>query len=326
MSGHAPLVIAGWLAAVLTACGQQAFRNPVNDGPDPWMLWHQGSYYLTTTQGNCIRMWKASTVAGLKTAKPVVVWKDTDPSRNKGIWAPEFHFIGGRWYLYYTAMNAKGDDESHRMHVLQSAGRDPLGPYQYKARLFDPEKDHYAIDGSVFRKPSDNTWYFLWCSHPGHVLSISRMKSPWELTGKSVVIPAAGFGCSEVREGPVVLHRNGHLFLTYSACDTGKPDYKIGMLIAGEKADLLDPRSWIQHPTPVFERNDGAGVFGPGHHGFFQSPDGREDWIVYHAKTTSAYTYKGRTTRVQKFTWSEEGLPVFGKPLPLTEEITEPGS
>jgi GH43 family beta-xylosidase len=144
------------------------------------------------------------------------------------------------------------------------------------------------------------------------------------LTGKSVVIPASGFGCEEVREGPVVLHRNGHFFLTYSACDTGKPDYKLGMLIAGEMADLLDPASWNQHPRPVFERNDAAGVFGPGHHGFFRSPDGKEDWIVYHGKTTSKYTYQGRSTRVQKFTWTPDGLPDFGKPLPLDAEIREP--
>lgn len=300
------------------------FLNPINPGPDPWMLWHEGNYYLTTTQGSCIRIWKSPTVGGLKTAKPVEVWRDKNPERSHGVWAPEFHLIGGRWYLYYTAMNRNGDDESHRMHVLQSAGKDPLGPYTYKGRLFNPGNDAYAIDGSVFKKPSDNSWYFMWASHPGHVLTISKMKSPWELTGKSVVIPAAGFGCAEVREGPVVFHRNGHFFLTYSACDTGKPDYKIGMLIAGEKADLLDPASWNQYPTPVFERNDAAGVFGPGHHGFFKSPDGKEDWIVYHGKTTSEYTYRGRGTRVQKFTWTADGLPDFGKPLSLDTKIPEP--
>jgi GH43 family beta-xylosidase len=302
----------------------ESFRNPINSGPDPWMLWHEGNYYLTTTQGDCIRMWKSPSVGGLKSAKPVVVWRDDDPARSRGIWAPEFHLIGGSWYLYYTAMNRDGKDASHRMHVLKSKGGNPLGPYEYKGRLFDPANDNYAIDGSVFHKPSDNTWYFLWASHPGHVLTISKMKSPWELTGKAVVIPASGFGCSEVREGPVVLHRNGHFFLTYSACDTGKPDYKLGMLIAGEKADLLDPASWNQHPVPVFERNDAAGVYGPGHHGFFQSPDGKEDWIVYHGKTTKEFTYKGRTTRVQKFSWTTEGLPDFGKPLPLETEIKEP--
>jgi GH43 family beta-xylosidase len=235
-------------------------------------------------------MWKAPTLEGLKTARGVTVWKDDDPTRSHGVWAPEFHFIDGRWYLYYTAMAATKVDTTHRMHVLESAGTDPLGPYTYKGRIFDKTNDQYAIDGSVFQNPGDGKWYFLWAAHPGHVINIARMENPWTLATPGVVIPASGFGHEEVREAPVVLKRNGKLFLVYSAADTGKPDYKLGMLIADEKADVLNPASWKQHSTPAFERNDEAGVFGPGHNGFFQSPDGKEDWIVYHAKTTSKYT------------------------------------
>jgi GH43 family beta-xylosidase len=98
----------------------------------------------------------------------------------------------------------------------------------------------------------------------------------------------------------------------------------LGMLSASTNADLLNPASWKQYPEPVFTRNDAAGVFGPGHNGFFKSPDGAEDWIVYHAKTTSAYTYRGRTTRAQKFTWNADGTPDFGKPLPLSAILDEP--
>jgi hypothetical protein len=67
------------------------FTNPLNAGADPWMLYYEGNYYLTTTQGSCIRMWKAPTLEGLKTAKGVTVWKDDDPTRSHGVWAPEFH-------------------------------------------------------------------------------------------------------------------------------------------------------------------------------------------------------------------------------------------
>ncbi|MGN6387717.1 MAG: family 43 glycosylhydrolase, partial [Verrucomicrobiota bacterium] len=93
-----------------------------------------------------------------------------------------------------------------------------------------------------------------------------------------------------------------------------------------DDSDVMDPKSWVQYPTPVFERNDGAGVSGPGHHGFFQSPDGTEDWIIYHGKTSSAYTYAGRTTRTQKFTWDKNGIPQFGKPLPLSAILPEPSN
>lgn len=307
-----------------TALGAGTFTNPINPGPDPWMQYFEGNYYLTTTQGDCIRMWKNPTVAGLKTAPAVTVWRDRDPSRSNGIWAPEFHYITNRWYLYYTAMAANRVDTTHRMHVLEGEGEDPLGPYHYKARLFDPANDFYAIDGSVFQHPGNGSWFFLWAAHPGHRIRIARMATPWTLAGPSVQLEASGFGCDEVREGPVVLRRNGKLFLTYSTCDTGKPDYKIGMLITDESADVMNPASWVQYPRPVFERNDAAGVFGPGHHGFFRSPDGREDWLVYHGKTSSNYTYSGRSTRVQRFTWNPDGTPNFGKPLPLETVLTEP--
>jgi GH43 family beta-xylosidase len=299
------------------------FRNPINPSADPWMEFFNGNYYLTTTQGDAIRMWKAPTLAGLKTVQPVTVWKDADPTRSRGMWAPEFHLISNRWYLYYTATSSDNRDDNHRMHVLESGGTDPLGPYDYKGRLINPTNDQYAIDGSVFQKP-DGTWYFLWAARPGHLINIARMANPWTLSGNGVVIPASGFGCAEVREGPVILKRGGKLFLIYSACDTGKPDYKLGMLIADESADVMNPASWRQYPRPVFERSDANGVFGPGHNGFFRSPDGTEDWIVYHAKTSSAYTYRGRTTRVQKFSWNPDGTPNFGVPLPLDLELDEP--
>src|SRR5690606_25962663 len=56
---------------------------------------------------------------------------------------------------------------------------------------------------------------------------------------------------------------------------------------------------------------------GPGHHSFFQSPDGTEDWIIYHAKTTAEYTYTDRTTRAQRISWNEDGSPDLGTPLAL---------
>jgi len=328
-SPHALLrfFLAGLVFVCLTAGAALApgqFQNPINAGPDPYLDYFEGNYYLTTTQGDCIRMWKSPTVGGLKTATPVVIWRDAAPSRSRGIWAPEFHFITNHWYVYYTATSSDGKDENHRMHVLESAGTNPLGPYAYKGRLVNPVNDHYAIDGTVFQNPGDGRWYFVWAAHPGHVLTIARLANPWTLEGICTVIPAAGFGCSEVREGPQELSHGDRLFLFYSACDTGKPDYKLGLLMAGTNADLLNPASWEQYPQPVFEHNDDAGVYGPGHNGFFRSPDGTEDWIVYHAKTSPLYTYKGRTTRVQKFTWDAGGLPNLGQPLSLSAVLDEP--
>lgn len=54
---------------------------------------------------------------------------------------------------------------------------------------------------------------------------------------------------------------------------------------------------------------------GSGHHSFFKSPDGTQDWIAYHGKNTSTYTYSFRTTRAQKIDWNADGTPNLGSPL-----------
>jgi len=148
-------------AALPAATAQPAattFFNPLNshDGPDPWLQYYDGNYYLTTTQTSAIRMWKSPTLAGLATAKPAAIWVDSTPSRCCNMWAPEFHLLDGpdgqRWYLYYSA-GTDGTLDNQRTHVLESSGTDPLGPYTYKGRIYDATHDVWAIDGSILKMP-----------------------------------------------------------------------------------------------------------------------------------------------------------------------------
>lgn len=308
------------------------FRNPIKrHGADPWLVFYDGWYYFSATEGASIRMRRARRIVELKDAPDETVWADTTPGRSREMWAQEFFLLPSangspRWYLYYTASDGIAD-ANHRLFVCESAGLDPRGPYTFKTQLLTDAADEcYAIDGSVLKQP-DSTLFLFWCGRPspaGQGIYVSRMENPWTLSGERVYLPADGFGCDEVREGPVTLQRNGRVFLIYSACDTGKPDYKLAMLSAEAGADLLNPNAWTQYPAPVFTRQDHLGVYGPGHCFFFQSPDGAEDWIVYHAKTTSDYTYKERSARAQRFTWTAAGDPDFGTPLGLDADIPVP--
>ena len=301
------------VVAAMTTCRTAAaeksgiFHNPVNASADPWMTWSDGFYYLTTTQGNAVKLWKAASVADLKDAKPVTLWEG-----GKGVWAAEIHPFatpkGKRWFCYFTKTD--GPDENHRMFVIQSKTEDITGPYEDPVKInTDPKDEFYAIDGTVMSMP-DGKFYFLWAAHPGHIIRIAEMENPWTLKGDSVHLPASGFGCEEVREGPYAIHHGNRMFLTYSACDTGKPDYAVGALWMDDDANPMLPESWTQIKTPLLRRADANQVFGPGHHSFFKSPNGKEDWIAYHAKTTSAYTYAGRTTRLQQLEWDEDGMPL----------------
>ena len=89
--------------------------------------------------------------------------------------------------------------------------------------------------------------------------------------------------------------------------------------------DPLNTDSWTKNPKPVFQRADQNRVFGPGHNGFFKSPDGTEDWIVYHGNDQPSDGCDGaRMTRVQKINWNADGTPDFGIPLPDDQPIAAP--
>ncbi|WP_306316866.1 MULTISPECIES: glycoside hydrolase family 43 protein [unclassified Streptomyces] len=311
------------------AAASSTFRNPLNTGPDPFLSYANGAYHLTTTQGDSIKMWSSPSLATLFDADPKTVWTDGDASRNQHIWAPEFYRFGERWYMYYTADD--GTDEHHRLYVLESAGDDPTGPYHFKAKLAPPNHaNDFAIDPGILRH--DGKLYLAYSGrnqyqHNG--LNIAPLSNPYTVSGDAVAIDGAG-GCPEVREGPEFLNRNGRTWMTYSTCDTGKPDYQVWMMSLADGADPLVPGNWKQHDGPVFKRADERGVFGPGHHAFFTSPDGKEDWLIYHAKTTSVNTYGNRTTRAQKIGWNADGSPNLGTPLALgaTQNLPsgDPGS
>ncbi|MFE9577301.1 family 43 glycosylhydrolase [Nocardia sp. NPDC006044] len=292
------------------------FRNALNPAADPFLTYYAGSYYLSTSQDTALRIWKAESLGDLAAAQPNTVWCDPDPSRNRDMWAPSFRLFEGHWYFYYSA--GDGSRDGHRLYVLQSEGSDPLGPYTFAGQLGAPEV--WSIDPELLQL--GDQLYLLW-SGPNNLLHIAAMSDPVTVSGRAVYLPSAG-GCDEVREAPTTIQRNGTTYLVYSTCDTGKPDYQLWMHSLPPGADPLVPANWHQHPTALFTRNDPAGVFGPGSNGFFQSPDGTEDWIVYHAKDTSEYTYDRRTTRAQKFTWNTDGTPDLGTPLSLDTDIPLP--
>lgn len=308
-------------------------HNRLNtSGADPWLEYYDGNYYLaTTTWASELTMRKSPTLAGLKTAEPVRIYFETDPSRCCNMWAPEFRLLDGpnglRWYFYYTA-GTWGTYDNQHTHVLESEGTDPMGPYTYKARLHDPTLDTWMIDGSVLEL--NGSLYFLFSAFAGGIQSlfIAPMSDPWTISGARTLIAwpehpweiQGGF----VNEGPVALQHDGETFIVYSASACSGPDYKLGILTY-TGGDPLSVDSWVKNPDPVFQRSDEKEVFGPGHNGFFKSPDGTEDWIVYHANdSASGGCDGGRTTRVQKVNWNEDGTPDFGVPVSPSEEIAAP--
>ena len=295
------------------------FTNPLfSNGADPWLEYYQGNYYLTTTTWTSqLVMRKSPTLSGLATATPINIWSHTEFERCCNFWAFEFHRLKGpngwRWYVMYTSGQDGTLDHQH-LSVIESVGDDPLGPYEYKG---SPMPNSWNIDGTYFQHK--DKLYLLWSEWVGdeQLNFISEMSNPWTITGPRMVLTRPTYDWEQsgrkVTEGAEILKHNGKTFVIYSAsfCDT--PDYKLGQLeLVGD--DPMKPASWKKSAEPVFQTANG--VYAPGHNGFFKSPDGTEDWIVYHGNSSPKHGCSAtRSVRAQKFTWNADGTPNFGEPV-----------
>lgn len=314
--------------------GGATFVNPLSaHGPDPWLQYYNGFYYLAATTWNrTITMRRSRTLGGLASAQETVIFNLTRPNGAGTMWAPEFHLLNGpngqRWYLYYVAGQEPFNLGTQRIHVLESAGLDPMGPYTFKADMLDPQQNNtWELDPSILQL--NGQLYLLGTFYNGSQPNFIRpLSNPWTASGTRRILstPTNSWETvgGAVNEGAEVLQRNGRTFIVFSASHCSTPDYKMGILTYNGGDPLLQS-SWVKSPQPVFQRSNANGVYGPGHNGFFKSPDGTEDWIVYHANNSaSGGCDMNRTTRAQKFTWNADGTPNFGTPAALSTRLAVP--
>jgi len=316
------------------------FANPLlPSGPDPWVTFHDGFYYYMNTTAVNLTIRKTRTLSDLRHAEKKVVW--TPPPEgpySHQLWAPELHYIGNKWYIYFAA--DAGTNETHRIWVLENKSPDPLqGKWILRGKLAD-RSDKWAIDPTVFTHRGQ--LYVVWSGWQGDIngvqsLYIARMKNPHKIMGKRVKISSPVFPWEEfddsptgkvnvvVNEGPEILRHDGKIFLIFSAGGCWTDHYALGLLSAPEDADLLNPGSWKKAADPVLSSSPQSRAFGTGHNSFFKSPDGTEDWILYHANPRPNLGCGDfRSPRAQRFTWNPDGTPNFGTPVPLHQLLQRP--
>lgn len=312
---------------------QQQFSNPLlKSGADPWIIENDGYFYYTHTTGSNLVLYKTTNIANLPTAPNKVLWEPPQGTLySKEIWAPELHFIRGRWFLYFAADD--GVNENHRIYVLENKAADPMqGTWQLKGQVSDVS-NKWAIDASVFK--FNRKWYMAWSGWEGDKngrqdIFIARMKNPWTIKGKGVRISSPILDWEThgdlndplnpphvaVNEGPQWLRHNKDLFIVYSASGCWTDHYALGLLRFSGRRNLLDSGAWQKSPKPVFVGSVKDSVYAPGHNSFFKSPDKKEDWILYHANSAPGMGCgDGRAPRAQKFRWNADGSPNFGVPV-----------
>jgi len=313
------------------------FANPIvpANGPggaaDPSMVYRDGFYYwVRSIDDNRIGIAKSRRLQDVGTAPMIVVW--TPPANtaySKELWAPELQYLNGKWYIYFAADD--GTNANHRMYALEANTQNPQGSYTFRGKVADAT-DSWAIDGTVLQK-DDGSLYFVWSgwrnANDGFPqrLYIAPMSNPWTISGARVEIAAPTYTWEQVGaallEGPEVIKKNGRINIVYSASGSWTDDYKLGLL-SNTDGNVLNPASWVKKSAPIFEKNPGGQAFGVGHNGFIKSPDGQEDWLVYHAFQYSNGGWANRSIRAQKFGWNADNTPNLGTPVGWGVQIAEP--
>lgn len=326
----------------MSAVEAQTFTNPIlPSGADPFSVYVDGYYYYTQTRGNRIDLWKTKDLSKLSTAEYKTIW--TPPKTgmySKNIWAPEIHFLEGKWYVYFAADD--GRNENHRMYVIENNTSDPLSPHwEFKGKLATPS-DKWAIDGNVFKYKGQ--YYMAWSGWEGdqngmqHIY-ISKMKDPTSLMGKRFKIASPTYAWERhgklnnsrdpqevfVNEGPQFLEHQGSLFIVFSASGCWTDQYSLGVLEFIGEDDLLNPLNWKKHRSPILTQSAKNKVYGTGHNSFFKSPNGKEDWILYHANSEQGQGCGGfRSPRMQRLFWDENGFPFVGEAVSETTTLNIP--
>lgn len=297
---------------------------------DPYVCRHtDGTYYFTASvpEYDRIVLRHSATLLGLKEAKEATVWqKHSEGPMGAHIWAPELHYLEGKWYLYFAAGDVE-DKWKIRPYVLECESDDPLaGPWKELGKMKAADEDEFSfqafsLDATVFENKGQH--YFVWAEKTGvgkgiSNLYIARMASPDRLETVQVLLTTPDYDWERVgfwvNEGPAVIKHGGMIYLTFSASATGAC-YCMGMLSASKEADLLDPQSWKKERLPVVKTDAEKGIYGPGHNSFTTDEQGN-DICVFHARTYEEITGDplydpNRHTMLMRLGWTDKGRPVF---------------
>ncbi len=312
-----------------------SFTNPLlPSGPDPWVYQKDSVYYYTSTTSYSIELYKTKSISRLNSAHRKTVWVPPSTGLNRfHIWAPELHYIGNKWYLYYTAGGTE-NTASQRIFVLENDSPDPMeGEWKDLGKVTDKTKDFYAIDATIFELHDKLYIVYSGVAEPGGLdrnLYIALLNTPSTFGSPRKLIATPTYKWEKVgapiNEGPQIIKNVlGRVFMVYSASACWSENYALGMLSLAPGTDPLEPDSWTKYDEPIFKSKKSSKAFGPGHNSFFKSPSGKEDWIIYHANEEASQGCSNfRSPRIQKISWNSDGTPHLGEPAPINYRILRP--
>lgn len=318
---------------------QEHFEFPFAENrADPCCMYRKGKYYFIATNdedNNCSLYIRCSdTLSGIASAQEVLI---LDTGRYPGIkgllWAPEFHEIGGRLYIFHAATEGEFFWEESRVMDLKEDG-DPMCALDWSEPHLVVKKDGTALceagkvislDMTIFYY--EDSPYAIWSQRQflpedqGAWLYIARIseKEPWKLESDPICLLKPEYGWENshtfVVEGPYALEKDGQLMLTYSGAGVDTT-YTVGLLVPAMGSDILNPENWRKNNYPILSSRSVEGQYGPGHNSYLKDEDGLV-WNFYHARNG---VEAPRSSGARRVHFDIDGEPM----LDVTEEMDLP--
>ncbi len=327
---------------------ERLYRNPfITERADPFITKSADGYYYFTASYPMKReddpdgydrviLRRSRTLEGLADAEEIVAWRTGEDSlSHRFVWAPEMHYIGGSWYIFYAGSENPNDRWGINCHILQCQSQDPYeGEWKELGKMQALPGDYFSftsfsLDMTYFECAGRS--YVIWAQHsqPDRIscLYMAQVdpKEPQKLITLPMLLTEPEYDWEKVRfpvnEGPSVLKHDGKVFVCFSASGTG-PEYCVGLLEASEVTGLMDRASWKKYDYPLLTSADLPDEYGPGHNSFTVDDEGRVV-IVYHARSKECFQRicgyscddplydPCRHARLHTVIWSKAGTPIL---------------
>ncbi len=307
---------------------QDRFVFPIAENrADPCIVRWNGMYYFIATNdadGNhSLSVRKAAVLSGLVSA-PEEVILDSHMYAHMGnlLWAPEFHIIKGKLYIFLAGTPQHFEDEKCHVMALKEHG-DPAKASGWEMPVPVTGKDGSALytDGITLDMTEfevDGAYYVCWSQRQfvpvdqGAWLYIAQIDPDrlWPLMSDPVLLIRPQYGWDynhgPVNEGPFALIYEDRIYLTYSAASVDST-YVVGLLTAQKGTDLLKPGNWLKENYPLLSSRSAEGEYGPGHNSYVTDEAGLV-WNIYHARPG---VNGPRSTGFRRVHFNVEGFPVL---------------
>ncbi|MFL5740397.1 MAG: glycoside hydrolase family 43 protein [Flavisolibacter sp.] len=277
-------------------------------------------------------------------------WSDPKASWDGAYWAPEVYEVKGKYYMFYSAqwkVNPTHEMENFRIGV--AVADKPTGPFidRNNKPVFDP--GYPIIDADVFFDSNGKAYlyYSRACyKHPvqSEIADLARKKGWFKeieeswvygielkpdfsgVIGQPVLLLRPPVRISDQQsewesrsvtsrevnrrwtEGSTTFKKAGIYYIMYSANYFGGQHYAVGY--ATSKSPLGPFKKAANNPVLQKNTDKGGSVTGTGHNSITYSPDGKEMFCVYHARTTK--TGDQRVVFIDRMQVSNGKIIVFG--------------